>query len=75
MANWEQLEADVVERIRALAIMDKSFDGPPALKAKIWKNTVVPNVELLARFCANVELEDELSADPDADLSAEMPVS
>jgi hypothetical protein len=55
--NWENLEAQVVERIRALAIVMKC-DEPNELQAKIYTDLVLPNVRLLAEFCTSVSLED-----------------
>lgn len=57
--DWQRLEDDVVERIRALAaVMSDAHDAPDELKLKLWTDLVEPNVRLLAEFCANVEIED-----------------
>jgi hypothetical protein len=62
--DWENLEHEVVERIRALAaMMGDKCDAPAALKAKIYADLVRPNFRLLADFCANVAFSD---ADEDA---------
>lgn len=57
--DWQRLEDDVVERIRALAaVMSEAHDAPDELKRKLWTDLVEPNVRLLAEFCVNVEIED-----------------
>jgi hypothetical protein len=53
--DWKQLEQAVVDRIRCLAaVTGANFEGPSEWRVKIWKELVVPNVRLLAEFCANV---------------------
>jgi len=55
MHDWAKLERDVVDRIRILS----AFDGaemPEEVRAKIWNDVVMPNLRLLAEFCANVRI-------------------
>ena len=57
--DWEYLEGEVTERIRALAAtMSDKCDAPDELKAKIYTDLVLPNVRLLAEFCTCVALSD-----------------
>jgi hypothetical protein len=58
--DWEYLEAEVTERIRALAAtMGDKCDAPAELKAKLYADLIQPNVRLLAEFCTNVAFTDE----------------
>lgn len=57
--DWARLESDVVERIRALAVIFReASDMPPELKEKTWNELALPNLRLLAEFCANVTIEE-----------------
>jgi len=57
--DWEYLETEVTERIRALAAtMDDRCDAPTELKAKLYTDLIQPNMRLLAEFCTNVYFED-----------------
>lgn len=57
--NWAKLEADVLARIRALAAIADGLDAPAELRAKIREDLILPNVRLLAAFCANVQIDEE----------------
>ena len=58
--NWENLEREVVERIRALAVVfgRDTLDMSPELRAKTWNELALPNLRLLAEFCTSVTLSD-----------------
>jgi cell division FtsZ-interacting protein ZapD len=60
MLDWEGLEQEVVERLRMLkaAVSDK-LEASPAIRQKIFEDLVLPNVALLAEFCANVTIEED----------------
>lgn len=63
-ADWKKLETDVVARIRALSAIDHAEcpDGSPLtdeLRAQLWNDVVLPNVRLLAEFCANVRIGED----------------
>lgn len=56
--DWERLERAVVERIRALSVIEgDSTHGTPELRDKIRKDLILPCAHLLAKFCAAVELD------------------
>jgi hypothetical protein len=58
--NWEEIETAVVQRIRVLAaVASDNFKTFPELREKIITDLVIPNVRLLAEFCANVNIKDE----------------
>lgn len=54
--NWEQIEREVVERIRALALVEQSL-ADDELGDAIFRDLVVPAAKLLASFCSTVEIE------------------
>lgn len=57
--DWARLEADVVERIRALAaVFSEASNMPPELREQTWNELALPNLRLLAEFCANVTIEE-----------------
>lgn len=57
--DWEKLERAVVERIRALSLVEgDSTYGTPELRGKIRSDLILPCVHLLANFCAAVELDE-----------------
>ena len=56
--RWEDLEHEVVKRIRALAHM-MECDAMNEVQARLYTDLVLPNVRLLAQFCMNVTLETE----------------
>lgn len=63
--NWEQIERDVVERIRFLrAVHEKLDDRGTGLKDKIYNDLIVPNLKLLARFCACCEIGEGHEQEP-----------
>ena len=55
-ANWDQLEKDVVERIRMLKALAQKLE-PSEVNDQIVSDLIVPNCALLAQFCSNVEIE------------------
>jgi len=57
--DWSQLKAEVIERIDALAAIHDKLDAPPEWRAKIWNELVLPNLRLLAEFCANIKFTDD----------------
>lgn len=59
--DWANLESDVVDRIRALAVTFSSgkLDAPRELEEKLWNELALPNLRLLAEFCTNVTISDE----------------
>jgi|SRR3990172_10001399 len=73
--DWERIKIEVRERIDALAAtMSDRCNASPELKSKLWSDLVLPNVRLLAEFCANVTFDDaddvesgHRDHDPDAD--------
>ena len=57
-ADWDKLEKDVVGRIRMLrGLVMKGGEGETW--DKIANDLILPNIGLLAGFCANVEIEEE----------------
>ncbi len=60
-ADWAGVERDVVDRIRALAAIDRSLDAPPDCRRSYPQDLVVPAARLLAEFCACVQIEDDES--------------
>lgn len=62
--DWANLEAEVVERIRAIAAaFSNKLDAPPELRAKIWNDLALPNLRLLAEFVSNVTFNDDENAE------------
>lgn len=57
-ANWDQLEGDVVQKIRILKAaathLEDGFIGD-----KIANDLILPNLQLLAEFCGGVTEADE----------------
>jgi len=67
--EWAAMERDVVDRIRFLAAYEGSIPSPrTGLHKKIWDDLVMPNLILLAEFCANVDIDKEKSATDQAAL-------
>lgn len=56
--DWEGLKQDVSERIDALRAAWQSMPAGPLLDA-IRRDLCLPNLKLLAAFCAAVSLEEE----------------
>lgn len=54
-ADWDRLEKDVVSTIRMLRASLGAF-GPGLLRDAYYRDVVLPNLRLLARFCACVEV-------------------
>ena len=57
-ADWDTLERDVMLRIRLLRKVAEKLDGN-ALSDKIANELILPNLKLLAAFCASVEVEGD----------------
>lgn len=55
--DWEQLEADVVLRIRLLAAAWVGTADQP-LHAQMVRDLYLPCLHLLAEFCVAVEVEE-----------------
>lgn len=64
-ADWEKLEQEVVERIRALAIIAKNLEPGP-WSDKIADGVILPNLGLLAHFCENVKIDEDDHVEVDA---------
>jgi len=62
-ANWDQLEKDVVERIRMLKALAMKLE-PSEINNKIADDLIAPNCALLAQFCSNVDIEDLKKEEP-----------
>jgi len=56
-ADWDQMEKDVVERIRMLKALAMKLE-PSEIHDKIADDLIAPNCALLAQFCENVKIED-----------------
>lgn len=57
--KWRKLEHDVVARIRALEVISSDkVNMNDELRDKVWDDLVMPNLELLAEFCGNVDLDE-----------------
>jgi hypothetical protein len=59
-ADWKRLESNVVERIRLLEAATKGLKLG-VLKDEIEAQLIFPNLEILAAFCANVKIHEEVS--------------
>lgn len=57
--DWDRLEADVVERIRALRAIHDRLDAPPEWRHKVRRELILPSLRLLAEFCAAVRIQEE----------------
>lgn len=59
-AKWEDIERDVVTRIRTLAMTARAMGKPPQsdLADQIANDLILPNIMLLERFCEAVDLDD-----------------
>jgi hypothetical protein len=62
-ADWERLERDVVQRIRALQAVvmqpnDQVADDGTPIMEEIAKDLIMPALGQLATFCAIVEIQD-----------------
>jgi hypothetical protein len=56
-ANWEQLESDVVDRVRLIRAMAMGIDKNKVTD-QIANDLVLPAVRLLAEFCAVVKTDE-----------------
>jgi len=56
-ANWEQLELDVLVRIRLLRETVQGLDANKVTD-RVAEDLVLPAVRLLAAFCECVEVQD-----------------
>ena len=61
--DWEGLESDVILRIRMLRIVCANINEPAETRDRIWNDLVLPNLRLLAAFCAAVEIDIEDEGD------------
>ena len=68
-ADWDQLERDVVFRIRLLRATCEKLE-PGAVSDKIAQDIFLPALGLLAEFCACVEI-----GEPDDDEDDNAPTS
>lgn len=61
-ADWDAVERDVVQRIRALRKVAKSITSKDdnALCDMVAKDLIIPNVLLLGEFCQNVKISEEV---------------
>jgi hypothetical protein len=57
--DWEGLERDVILRIRMLRVVCANMDEPGETRERIWHDLILPNLRLLAAFCAAVEIDIE----------------
>lgn len=60
-ADWTKLEQDVIKRIRVLAVTSKKMSEPPhnqKFADQLANDLILPNVQLLAKFCEAVDLDD-----------------
>ncbi len=60
-ANWDEMEREVVARIRVLAQTARAMARPPhnaEIADKLATGLILPNVQLLAAFCEAVDLDD-----------------
>lgn len=58
--DFANIERQVVERIRALAaVCSDKLDATDEMRSAIVRDLVLPNLALLAQFCAGVSLDDE----------------
>lgn len=57
-ANWDQMEQDVVERIRYLKLICQKLDAGKPLNDAIANDLIMPNIRLLAEFCESVKCEE-----------------
>jgi hypothetical protein len=55
-ADWDQLEADVVARIRALRAICTTIK-PGELSDKMANDLILPNLKLLAAFCEAMKVK------------------
>lgn len=60
-ADWKRLERDVVLRIRVLAAAARGLDprSAGAIGESIANDVILPNLLLLGRFCAAIEIEED----------------
>lgn len=55
-ADWDELERDVVTRIRALKAVAAGLE-PDAASDRIANELMLPALELLAEFCTSVDVK------------------
>ncbi len=55
--DWDSVKADVCNRIDLLRATYENMEGPIA--EKIFKDLILPCMELLGQFCACVKIEEE----------------
>ena len=61
--DWEGLERDVILCIRMLRIVWASMDETAETRERLRHDLVLPNLRLLAAFCAAVEIDMEDGGD------------
>lgn len=64
LANWDVLEASVVDRIRILKDLVFNLEFTPA-SDKIANELILPNMGLLSEFITNIEIEEEEDEEAD----------
>ena len=57
-ADWDRVERETVERIRALRALAETLEPTP-INDKITQDLILPALALLGRFAACVKVEDE----------------
>jgi hypothetical protein len=55
-ADWDQLEKDVVIRIKALRVLVAKTDSD-AVNDAIANDLILPNISLLAEFCESIDID------------------
>lgn len=57
-ADWNQIEQDVVSRIRAMKATVEHMEEN-AVNDQICQDVILPLIEMLTEFCAHIEAGDE----------------
>lgn len=57
--DWLSLKEEVCRKIDYVAAAWEKLDAPDEWKDKIRRDLLLPNLELLAEFCANVDVNDD----------------
>ena len=58
--DFANVERQVVERIRALsAVCSDKLDATDEMRSAIFRDLILPNLSLLAQFCAGVDIAEE----------------
>lgn len=57
--DFAHIERDVVARLRALAaVCTGEMNATEEMRSAIFRDLVLPNLTLLAQFCAGVDIEE-----------------